>query len=178
MSSSDYRNEGSLPLGVIIDKFKRRKSDNSLKFVCRVYTIGLRTKEGGQDFEFVIYCDRFSSQCAPFHEMPSVMRQRSVHPLAVVENLTIPLGQTTRGVPAADGELCTLPYITHLEMLIRGWQSNSDRIKIHYTIDTAKAKAAWEKDFLSNVRGEDILKEVTGLNLHAIHELVAKAKEC
>jgi hypothetical protein len=152
----------------LIDKVKIRQSNDSLKFVCRVYAIGLRPKERGKGSEFVIYCDRFFTQDAPFHEMLSVMRQRSVYALAVAEKLTIPLARTAHSVASVAGEPCALPHITESEMLARGWQSSPDRM----TIDTMNAKAAWVKEFLSNIPGEDIIKKVTGLNLFDIYEMV------
>jgi hypothetical protein len=170
ISEVDYRNEGLLPLGVLIDEIE------GTKFWFRVYAIGLQRKTGGQDFEFVIYCDKFSNHVASFRELPSVVRQRSAHPLRMVEIMTISLGRPTHAFPAHEGARCGLIHLTYSENSARGWRLEG--WETHHVIDTKKALAAWEKDFLSNVRGEDILKKVTALNLYAIHEIVAKAKEC
>jgi hypothetical protein len=67
--------------------------------------------------------------------------------------------------------------ITCLEMTARGCHDVGDRQINKYALHITEAMAAWEKEFLSNASGEEIVKRVTGLVIHVIREIVAKRME-
>jgi hypothetical protein len=51
-----------------------------------------------------------------------------------------------------------------------------DNRRFMFDIDTIEAVPAWQREFLSDTSGEDIVKHVTGLEIEAVCEIVAKAR--
>jgi hypothetical protein len=168
MTSADYRDEGLLPLLSITMKEPYATIEDCLY---RVYAIGLQNRK------FVIYCDIFTFRQAPFLNMPSVVSlQRLAQPLSSAGTTARISDRETSSRIYQDMGMGLPLIITSAEMESRGCYPVGGIFSPDYFINMVEATAAWQQEYLPDTTGEDIVKRVTGLETHAIREIVAEAQ--